>query len=223
MSADDSGPNEQVRALAIGGNEYPFHDFTELGPILEEFLSESGHVRPELTMDRDSLRREEIRPFDAVIDYTTDSTMTGEQRRGLLEFVDGGGGYVGIHCAADLTTGTDDPPEELRELIGGRFLGHPDQTDIDVDVVDTAHAITTDVEDFTVHDEPYELEHDDDLRILARMDHPELEDMPVAWTKRYGDGRVFYLSLGHDESAFTDETFQTLVTRGVRWAAGTLD
>jgi len=52
------------------------------------------------------------------------------------------------------------------------------------------------------------------------MDHPENEDMPVSWVKEYGDGRVFYCSLGHDYPARENEGVKALVRNGVRWAAG---
>ncbi|WP_275040310.1 ThuA domain-containing protein [Halorhabdus tiamatea] len=57
------------------------------------------------------------------------------------------------------------------------------------------------------------------VRVLARMDHPDLGDMPVAWVKPYGDGRSFYTALGHFRSAFEGEA-RALLGAGVRWAGG---
>ena len=43
--------------------------------------------------------------------------------------------------------------------------------------------------------------------------------MPVTWTKRYGKGRVFYCSLGHQAAIVRMPPVLTMVTRGLVWAA----
>jgi len=213
--------------LAIGGDRFPFHRFEDRGPEIAAVLSDVADVT--LTTDRGDLV--DLAGYDVVLDYLTDSTLTDEQRDGLLSFVADGGGYVGLHCAADLTsTAAGDPDElidardepfpELRDLIGGHFLTHPEQTRFDVHVVDHYHPITADLGDVTVWDEPYVVDVDDDVRVLARMDHPEHADTPVAWTRPYGDGRVFYCSLGHGTPAVTNDGVGALLRNGVRWAAG---
>ena len=213
--------------LAIGGNHFPFHRFEDRGPAIATAFDDRIDVT--LTTDKDDLA--DLASYDAVVDYLTDSSLTDDQRDGLLSFVEDGGGYVGIHCAADLTsTVAEDPDElidsrdepfpELRELVGGHFLTHPEQSIVDVRIVDHHSPITANLEDISVWDEPYVVEVDDDVRVLARMDHPEHADTPVAWTKPYGDGRVFYCSLGHGTASLTDDGVQALLRNGTRWAAG---
>lgn len=216
-----------LSVLAIGENQFPFHRFEDrISPLTAAF---DDDIDVTTTTDKDDLV--DLSAYDVVLDYLTDSSLTEAQREGLLSFVEDGGGYAGVHCAADLTSTApadpddvidfnDDPFPELREFIGGHFLTHPDQTTFDVHVVDHYHPITASLEDLTVWDEPYILDVDDDVRVLARMDHPEHADMPVVWTKEYGDGRVFYSSLGHSRQAVTHEGVQRLVRNGTRWAAG---
>lgn len=213
--------------LAIGGNRFPFHRFEARGPEIAAAFDDRIDVT--LTTDKDDL----VDPseHDAVIDYLTDSSLTDEQLRGLLSFVEDGGGYAGIHCASDLTsTESDDPDDvidfhddpfpELRELIGGHFVTHPEQAALDVHIVDHHHPVTASMDHLTVWDEPYVVDVDDTVRVLARMDHPEHADTPVVWTKSYGDGRVFYSSLGHGTPSLTHEGVQRLVRDGTRWVAG---
>ena len=213
--------------LAIGGNRFPWHRFEERGPQIEAALGDAADVT--LTTDRDDLV--DLSAYDVVLDYISDSTLSESQRDGLLSFVDDGGGYVGVHCAADLNSiAPDDPDEvieqraepfpELRELIGGHFLTHPEETTFEVRVVDSYHPITATLDDYEVWDEPYVVEVDDDVRVLARMDHPEYPDVPVSWVKEYGDGRVFFVSSGHGEPALTNESVGELLREGTRWAAG---
>jgi len=48
--------------------------------------------------------------------------------------------------------------------------------------------------------------------------------MPVAWTKMWGKGRVFYSSMGHLASVFDqDPNILRLMTRGMLWAAHALE
>lgn len=217
---------DTIDALVIGETTFGFHSFDEMGPLLSEALA--GDVATTTTTDRDDLL--ELGEYDVLVDTLTDSTLTDAQLDALLSFVRGGGGYVGVHCASDLTStagpdggleGRDEPFPELRDMLGGHFLTHPEQQDVDVEIVDREHAITEGVENFTVYDEPYQVEVDDDVHLLARMNMDgNLAGMPVAWVKPYGEGRVFYLSLGHTEEALEHPTVGTVLSRGARWSCG---
>jgi len=212
--------SDMTRVLVVGENTFPFHAIDEKRDAFAAALE--GHDVT-ITTDRDALTGE----YDVLVDYLTDSTLTDEQLDALLGHVESGGGYVGVHCASDLTsTAADDPDElldpreepfpELRELIGGHFLTHPEQAEFGVDIVGE-HAVTDGVDDFTVFDEPYQVEVDDDVTVLATMDHPDLEEYPVVWTN--GDaGRVAYVSLGHTDEALADDSFVTLLRNAVEWA-----
>jgi hypothetical protein len=217
-----------TEALAIGETTFPFHSFDEMGPLLAAAFADD--VRVTTTTDRDDLR--DPGGYDVLVDYLSDSTLTDEQTDGLVSFVRDGGGYVGVHCAADLTTVApadpadtldrrEEPVPELRALLGGRFVSHPDPEPVRVSIVDGDHPITDGVAGFTVRDEPYRTEVDDDVRVLARMDRTDdLDGTPVSWVRRYGDGRVFYLSLGHTEAALSHPTVGEVLSRAARWAAG---
>jgi type 1 glutamine amidotransferase len=209
-----------TRVLVLGENSFPFHAVEEKADHFEAVLADHEVT---VTTDRDALTGE----YDVLVDYLTDSTLTDDQLDGLLAHVDGGGGYVGVHCASDLTSTAPDDPEDvidhreepfpqLRELVGGQFLTHPDQSEFGVDVVGD-HPVVADVDDFSVFDEPYQVEVDDGVTVLARMDHPDLEAYPVVWTNESA-GRVAYVSLGHTDEAFETEAFGQLLRNAVTWA-----
>ncbi len=213
-------------ALAIGETAFPFHDFDEMAPAMAAAFGDVVDLT--LTTEKDDLR--DLSGYDLVVDYLTDSTLTDDQRDGLLSFVRNGSGYLGVHCAADLTSTSDgeggiaardDPFPELREMVGGHFLDHPEQSAFGVDVVDGDHPVTAGVSDFEVFDEPYQVEADEDrVRVLARMDHPDLPDYPVVWVDSYGDGRVCYASLGHTEESFEHPEYRTILRNAAGWVAG---
>lgn len=210
------------KVIMLGSNDYDFHRLDDLGPILVDFLNARAGIDVELSTDRDVLLPASIDEYDVLIDYTTNGELSDDQWSGLHNFVHSGNGYVGIHGASAVYWDTDNPRTGLETLVGGAFEEHDDYTRLPVEIVDTDHEITRGVEDFSIKDEPYRCRHDDVVRILARAHHNEVGDLPIAWVKTYGDGRVFYYANGHDERAFAHPSFQQLVVNGVKWVSETI-
>lgn len=217
--------SSQPHVLVVGETTFPFHDIEEKRPQFQAALGEQF----DLTVTTDRSRIADLGPGDVLVDYVTDSSAAAYPEL-VTDHVANGGGYVGVHCAADLTStapedpddlidGLDEPIPALRDLIGGHFFNHPEQAEYGVDIL-ADHPITEGVEDFRVYDEPYQVEVDDDVTVLARMDHDDLDDYPVVWIAPSDGGRVAYVSLGHTDDALEDESFRRLLTNGVRWASG---
>jgi len=162
----------------------------------------------------DALKAENLKPFDVVVFFYTVGTINEEQKRGVMNFVKDGKGFVGFHAAADSFRG--DPDWDA--FIGGHFIGHPPYRPYKVTIVDREHPITKGLSDFTVTDEQYILSYDCRVHVLCTAPH-EGKPMPVAWTKSWGKGRVFYTGMGHDAKACSQEIFGTLICRGALWAA----
>ena len=80
--------------------------------------------------------------------------------------------------------------------------------------------ITAGLPTISVTTEQYYVLVDPANTVLATMRVPGDVVMPVAWTKQYGRGRVFYCSLGHSVDILEQPDILTLVTRGMLWAAG---
>ena len=206
-----------TNALAIGGNEFEFHEFAAVGPVLAEVFD--GVAELDRTTDRDAVL--ELDAYDVLVDYTTKADWTDDHLEAIRSFVAGGGGYVGIHCAADVDSFVDEPCDELASLIGGRFVTHPEMSDLEVEIVDRSHPVTDGVDSFRTYDEPYQLKWDEDrVDVLAEFTHESMGTMPAAWVRSEGDGRVFYCSLGHDPDAFGADGVRTLLGNGLSWAAG---
>ena len=115
-------------------------------------------------------------------------------------------------------------------MTGGQWVAHPGNDGVTYTVHVTADdPITAGIGDFTVTSEQYYMHVDPAIRVLATTRFPSVcdeaavngpVDMPVAWTKRWGEGRVFYLSLGHDDKTFARSPEACLLMeRGMCWAA----
>ncbi len=199
--------------LVLLGGEY--HPFESCGEILDRFLSESGLFQVTGTTDRNALASLPRSRYAAVVLYTQGGSLTGRQEKGLVDFVEAGGGLVGIHCASDSFTGNT----RFMELIGSQFDGHGAVVPFDVTVSDPDHPLTARVRPFRITDELYILTHHADVEPYLQAYWHNVAH-PMAYTRTQGEGRVGYLALGHDERAFHHPDFQAQVLRQLRWVTG---
>ncbi len=47
--------------------------------------------------------------------------------------------------------------------------------------------------------------------------------VPLAWCKEYGQGRVYYNNLGHNEATWTDKRFLASIENAVKWITGKIE
>jgi type 1 glutamine amidotransferase len=157
-----------------------------------------------------------------------------ELRDSLLAFVRNGGGIMGVHAATDSSYQW----KEYGEMMGGYFNGHP-WGKITLHIDDPKNPVNAAFGDkpFTIEDEiytfkaPYSRER---LHILASIDleaskvdagfnRPADHDYAVSWLNRYGRGRVFYCSLGHQEKTFWNPTVLKHYLAGMQFCMGDLE
>ena len=202
----------KIKTLLFTGGE--IHDWKACGKEIADVLAECKEL--EVTRVNDDLSALEapgLEPYDLIVFYYTVGKISDAQKNGLLNWVALGKGYVGIHSAAD--SFRDCP--EYRAMVGGWFVTHPAYRDYQVSVVDGEHPITKDLVEFFVKDEMYVTDYDPRVKVLCSSLWKGAAN-PVAWTKPWGKGRVFYLALGHDASACKHEMFRLLLQRGCAWA-----
>jgi uncharacterized protein len=128
-------------------------------------------------------------------------------KRRLLAYVRNGGGLVGTHSAAD----TFHRWPAFQRLLGAEFRGHPPPGPGIVDVVDRAFTATR---SFAITEEFYAFRRRAPFHVVARL----RGGGPLAWSRRYGRGRVFYDALGHFQATWSDPNHDRLLADGLRWA-----
>lgn len=171
---------------------------------------------------------ERLTAVDVVVPCWTQGTITTEQVRGLLDAAAGGVGVAGWH--GGMGDAFRNSPR-FQFLVGGQWAAHPGgSVDYTVAFRDADHPITRDLDGFAISSEQYYMHVDPTNHVLATTtvdgsSFPWLAgcEMPVAWTRPWWAGRVFYCSLGHNEAVFDIPQVTELVVRGVRWAARDLD
>ncbi|WP_428951566.1 ThuA domain-containing protein [Streptomyces sp. cg35] len=159
---------------------------------------------------------------------TSGDVLTPEGRARLAAYVDGGGGFVGVHAAAC----TEDDWPYYGALLAARFDRHPAYQPGRLRVADRTHPATRHLGDsWEFTDEWYDFRTDPRtdpaVRVLAYADESSYDDArmggdhPLIWCREQGEGRgrVFYTGLGHDASAYDDPDFRAHLAGGIRWAA----
>jgi len=204
--------DEPIRVLFLGdrGHHQPAARFAELAPE----LARRG-IELEYTEDVARLSAAGLGPYDVLAVYANIDELAPAGERALLDFVAGGKGLVALHCASYCFRNSD----AWIELVGAQFQSHGTGV-FATKVVDFAHPITRGYLAFESWDETYvHTRHNPDRRVLE-VREDERGQEPWTWTREHGAGRVFYTAWGHDERTWTNEGFQELVERGIRWAAG---
>ncbi|MEU7316388.1 ThuA domain-containing protein [Streptomyces sp. NPDC007083] len=164
--------------------------------------------------------------YDAVVFLSTTGDVLGpRQQAAFEEYIGDGGGYVGVHAAAD----TEYDWEWYGGLAGAYFASHPAIQPATVRIEDRAHPATAHLgADWERTDEWYNYRSDPraHARILASLDEDSYtggtmgEDHPLAWCQEYAGGRAFYTGAGHTRESYADPAFRAHLLGGIRYATG---
>ncbi|HEY1065839.1 MAG TPA: ThuA domain-containing protein, partial [Pirellulales bacterium] len=180
--------------------------------------------------------KENLENYDIVMFYTTGDLPISQEAKDYFFntwLKQKGHGFIGAHSAAD----TYHNYEPYWDMIGGTFDGHPwgSGDTVTVSVNDTEHPISKPWgKEFEIKDEIYQFKHwqPEKVRVLmslnlakspkkpshlSRAEKINAYMVPIAWCKEYGDGKCFHMSLGHNESVWTNETYMQSMLGGIKW------
>lgn len=212
---DETGARP-LRVLFLGHADLEHHPSSTLLPLLAAPLARKGIHLTHVWTPEEALDPAKLAHYDALMIYANHETITPEQERALLDFVEGGKGLVAIHCASFMFTES----EHYIPLIGGQFLRHG-TGEFTAEIVAPDHPAMQGVEPFTTWDETYvHTRHNPVNRtvLMERVDEEGRE--PYTWVRTQGDGRVFYTAYGHDSRTWRHPGFHTLIEKGLTWAVG---
>jgi type 1 glutamine amidotransferase len=200
------------------------HEPEKCAAVFAPVLQEKGYeVEISTTLDT-YLDREKMRSLDLVIPIWTMGEITDQQEEGLRGAVESGVGLAGWHGGmADSFRHSIN----YQFMVGGQWVAHPGNIiDYEVNIIDREDPITSGLEDFSMHSEQYYMHVDPSNDVLATTtfsgEHvPWIEGniVPVVWKRRWGEGRVFYCSLGHVAKDFDVPEAKEIVKRGMLWAS----
>lgn len=176
--------------------------------------------------------KENLARYQLVMFYTTGKLPISEENLDYFFqewLLAKGHAFVGFHSATD--TFHDYKP--YWDMIGGTFDGHPWNAGetVTISVHDTAHpAMKPFGEEFQIKDEIYQYKNwqPEKVRLLMSLNMAKCNIkkpylVPVSWVKEYGNGRMFYTNLGHNEATWTNPQVIAHITGGIQWALGQAD
>ncbi len=216
-------------------------------PTAEKVLADVGKSSGAFTVDyarneqeiAEKMTPDALKQYDGAIFANTTGDLPLPDKQAFIDWIKSGKAFIGMHSASDTFPGF--PP--YIEMLGGEFQAHPPGFyKVDCHNQDPRHPATRHLDTtFTVTDEIYLLKnfHRETVHGLLTLDaHPKDKtpgDFPIAWCKEFGNGRVFYTSLGHREDIWDAETpadfkrenskeiseaYQKHILGGIQWALG---
>ncbi|UXN71878.1 ThuA domain-containing protein [Devosia neptuniae] len=209
-------------ALIVWGG-WSGHEPEQCAAIIRTMLEEDGFkVYVENTTE--AFADPSIRDLSLIVPIFTMSKIEKEELSNLTAAVEGGVGLAGYHG------GMGDAFRDAVDyqfMVGGQWVAHPGNIiDYRVNITRPDDPVMAGIESFPYHSEQYYMHVDPSNEVLATTtftgEHAAWIDgvtMPVVWKRKHGQGRVFYSSLGHVASEFAVPQMNTILRRGMNWAA----
>src|SRR5690606_12866811 len=180
------------------------------------------------TADASVFTESKLKKYRAVVFLsTTGNVLNGDQQVAFERYIQAGGGFVGIHAAADTEYGWP----WYNKLVGAYFKSHPQDPN-----VRKATVIVTDTSFIAMKGLPEKWERTDEwynyrnihagIKVLARLDESTYEggengdNHPIAWYHDYDGGRAFYTGGGHTDESYAEPLFLQHILGGIRYAMG---
>ncbi|MEU1203382.1 ThuA domain-containing protein [Streptomyces sp. NPDC005813] len=202
------------------------HDSIPEGIAAVRELGTEGGFAVDATEDAGAFTARNLARYDAVVFLsTTGDVLDGPQQSAFEKYIKKGGGYVGVHAAAD----TEYDWAFYGGLAGAYFQSHPAIQPATVNVEDRAHPATSELpQAWERTDEWYNYRSDprDRAHVLASLDESSYTggtmngDHPIAWCQEYQGGRAFYTGGGHTKESYAEPAFRHHLLGGIRYAIG---
>ncbi len=223
-----SGPQSSKKLLVFSKTSGFRHTSIEPGKRAIVRIAEEHGFRADTTEDAAVFTQSQLKDYAAIIFLnTTGDCLTDQQQLEMMRFIQAGGGFVGVHAAAD----TEYKWPWYGQLVGAYFNGHPNNPNVrEADVVrlDKTHLSCKHLPDrWHRNDEWYNYRDiQPDLHILLNLDESTYEGgtngdhHPIAWYHEFDGGRAFYTGGGHTDESFAEDAFLRHLWGGIVYAAG---
>ncbi len=219
---------EPKKILVFSKTEGFRHESIEAGKeALAKMASENGFTI-DTTEDATVFRQRDLKGYAAIVFLnTTGDCLNNQQQVQMMRFIQAGGGFVGIHAAAD--TEYDWP--WYGRLVGAYFNGHPSDPNVRdavIERLDASHISCQHLPDrWERTDEWYNYRDiQPDLNILLNLDESTYEggtngdNHSIAWYHDFDGGRAFYTGGGHTNESFAEPDYLKHLLGGIRYAMG---
>lgn len=217
-----------ISVLVFSKTEQFRHSSIEAGKLALIQLGKKHGFRVDTTEDATIFKEKQLQNYNVVVFLNTTGDILNEaQQLEFNRFIQAGGGFVGIHAAADTEYGWP----WYGKLVGAYFESHPLDPNVleaDIELVDGDHLSTSMLpEHWHCTDEWYNFKDiNPDIQVLLNLDEESYEggtngaEHPIAWYHEFDGGRAWYTGRGHTDECFSEPLFIEHLWGGIQYAAG---
>jgi cytochrome c len=221
-----SSATKSARILVFTKTKGWYHSSIPSGILALQKLGKENRIIVDTTKNANYFVKDSLKNYSAVIFLnTTGNVLNADQQVAFEQYIQAGGGFVGIHSAAD--TEYDWP--WYNRLVGAYFASHPNNPNVrpaTVDVLDSLHLSSNMLPNkWKRTDEWYNYKNiQTDLKIVANLDEDSYEgglngeNHPIAWYHEYDGGRAFYTGGGHTDESYAEPLFLKHLLGGIKYA-----
>ena len=221
----DCNSQQIAKVLVFSKTEQFRHKSIETGIESIKKLGVENHFIVHATENADELIKNMYNYNALVFLSTSGNVLTDSQQTKFEQYIKKGGGYVGIHAAAD----TEYEWPWYGKMVGAYFVSHPKQQEATINVIDTNHLATSFLEkEWRLFEEWYNYkEFNPAIKVLMKLDENSYEggengeNHPISWYHEYEGGKVFYTGLGHREETYKNPLFLKHILGGILYAMKT--
>ncbi len=203
------------------------HSSIPAGMAAIQKLGAAHGFEVDTTKTSDAFNEENLEQYSAIVFLSTTGNVLDHTQEAVFErYIQAGGGYVGIHAAAD----TEYDWGWYNKLAGAQFLSHPSGTpEADFVITDNSFIATKHFTDSIWHrsDEIYNYKNiNPEVNVVMTVDETTYEggangeEHPFAWYHEFDGGRAFYTGAGHTDESYTEDAFLKHVLGGIQYAIG---
>jgi type 1 glutamine amidotransferase len=193
-------------------------------------LGSENNFDVDTTTDATKFNTDNLKQYAAIVFLSTTGLstqlFTEAEKSALMKYIQGGGGYMGIHAATDCCYDW----QWYGSLSGAYFKGHPSQQEAIINVVDASTIATSFLpKEWKRKDEWYSFKGmATDLHVILKIDENSYDpttqlrmgEHPMAWYHTYDGGRAFYTELGHTDESYADPLYLKHILGGIQYAMG---
>lgn len=214
---------EKPRVLVFSKTKGYRHESIETGKQALIDLGQKNSFEVDTTEDASAFTEENLKRYRAVVFLnTTMDVLDPVQQGDFKRFIQAGGGFVGIHAAAD----TEYEWPWYGKLVGAYFKSHPE----------IQAASSQKVGEFVSGSFPAEWKRTDewynykkispDIHVVYKLNESTYkggengDNHPIVWYHEFDGGRSFYTGYGHTKESYAEPEFQSLLVEGIKYAIG---
>lgn len=225
-------PAGKPRILVFSKTAGYHHESIAAGNVAIQKLGSQNNFDVDTTTNAEKFNDDSLKKYAAVVFLsTTGNVLNNIQESSFERYIQAGGGYVGIHAAADCEYDWN----WYGRLAGGYFLSHPGIHDTFPNIQEGVLKVLDATDPSTKHlpkewkrrDEFYSYKKlNKDVHVLMNIDESTYHggengaNHPMSWYHEYDGGRAFYTALGHTKESFSEAPYLQHLLGGIEYAIG---